>query len=208
MATRRPILTPKARDEALHALQQHYAENHLELNDLETRIEQVERAISVAEVNDALSGLPPLPFRGEVVGLVKLPDAQVSSPAHIESLVAVLGATTRHGAWTPPPLTRIITVLGSALVDLTEARLEGVTEIRVRSVLGSVKILVPQGVRVECRGLAVAGAFPVFDQASEPVSAQRGVVVRISGWTLLGSVEVEVREKRGLLENLKGLLRR
>lgn len=205
MATRKPFLTPKARDEALQRLQEHFAQNHLELEDLEARTEEVERASSPDEVKAAFYGLPPLPSRAEGVALEKRPRVRPVVAGHTESLVAVLGAATRQGTFAAPPEVRAVAVLGSAVIDLSEARFEGVTEVQVRSVLGSVKVIVPAGVRVECHGTAVLGAFPAVERSSERGRETR--VVRISGWVALGSVEVEVRARQGLLESLKGMLK-
>ena len=65
----------------------------------------------------------------------------------------VLSSLVREGRWTLAPRNRFSTVLGTVRLDLREAVLPGPeVEIDARAFLGTVEIIVPEGVHVEVTG--------------------------------------------------------
>ena len=77
-----------------------------------------------------------------------------------EGIVVFWSSTKREGRWTLPRTMRVASIMGSAELDLREAEIgEGVSEIEVMAVFGSVEIFVPVGVRVEVVGEAMMGSF-------------------------------------------------
>jgi len=107
--------------------------------------------------------------------------------------VAAFGETKRVGKWIPARTTQVITFMGSAVIDLREAlMLPGDYSVSAWAVFGSVELIVPPGVVVECAGSAVFGSFEQRDETMPSLSAQ-STVVRADGLSVLGSVEVTVR---------------
>jgi hypothetical protein len=112
-------------------------------------------------------------------------------PEHRGS-VAFLSTLRRDGDWILPRTFRVVAFLGNVELDLTRARLgAGVSEIELRSVLGSITILVPPDVRLECDGEPLIGSFEVQREARSS-AAQDAPLIRISGQAILASVEIKV----------------
>jgi hypothetical protein len=83
--------------------------------------------------------------------------------------------------------------MGSAIVDLREARIpEGVSTIEVFSLMGSVEILVPPGLRVEVEGDSLAGEFSMDPRGYESPPPY-GPTIRVIGSSYLASVTAATR---------------
>lgn len=130
------------------------------------------------------------------------PDEAVPTPPDVptpgqirdhDRAVAVFGETKRQGRWVPARRTTLVSFMGSQVVDLREARMApGNYAIHSVGVFGSVEVIVPPGMDVECNGSAVFGSF----EQSDPVQASRwsgGPVVRVNGFAVFGSIEVSAR---------------
>lgn len=117
--------------------------------------------------------------------------------------VAFLSSVERGGDWPLPRSFRVAALLGSVELDLTRARIgPGESHIELRSVLGSVEIVVPHDVRVECEVDPFAGSVEVQRKTSSTASPD-APLVRITGSAILASVEIRVVDP-----NAPGLLRR
>ena len=83
--------------------------------------------------------------------------------------------------------------MGGAELDFREAALApGVTEVKVFSLLGGVEVIVPPGLNVECRGIALLGGFEHLADA-EMHPDPHAPTLRITGLALMGGVHVSVR---------------
>lgn len=191
------IATPVGRDRAIALLQEHYARNHLEVAEYERRVELAERATTETALTALLSDLPYL----------NSPPTEGSSSGRVTSTVgALFGATSRRGRWRVPSFVRVRAVMGSVELDLSEAEIaSGETVIEVTAILGNVVVTVPEGLAVEMEGSAILGSF---DQLVMSAASRRdGRRVRIVGRARLGSVDVIVKKKTGLLEDIKSTVR-
>jgi hypothetical protein len=191
------ILTPAARDQAIARLQDHYAQNDIDVDDFERRVEVAEDARTTEQLQAALRGLPTPPSQALVVAERA---GQLTT-----SVRALLSSTERKGRWRVPSRVVVRATLGSVELDLVEAQVEGEVDIEVRATFGSVRIVVPEGLAIEVNGSAVLGNFDHLVQ--EPASRRDRRRVRVSGRALMGSVEILVQRKStGLLTKLKALL--
>jgi hypothetical protein len=169
-----PILVTDAeRDVALELLRAASVDGRLTLEDLAERAELVHVARTRDDLATATDGLEvaPVPVSEEV-----------------EEQRAVLSSITRKGRWRLAQRSRFSAVLGSVELDLREAVIPGAeVEIEVRAVLGSVEIVVPEGVEVRPTGGGTLSSqevrVPPTTLAGAPV-----LKIRISG--ALGSVSV------------------
>jgi predicted membrane protein len=77
-------------------------------------------------------------------------------------------------------------------IDLTSARLgAGRSRIELMVIMGSVTVLVPPDIYIECDGDAIVGSFEVHGQKwSAP--APGAPAVHVTGTAFLGSVEIKV----------------
>ncbi|MCB9785329.1 MAG: DUF1707 and DUF2154 domain-containing protein [Deltaproteobacteria bacterium] len=109
-------------------------------------------------------------------------------------VMAVLGGASRRGVWTAPPVVRATAVLGGVDLDFTRAELSSqVTEVRCVAVLGGIDIVVPPEVHVECHGTGIMGGF---DSAPHESATGERPLLRVTGLSVLGGVNVRVRRRR------------
>ena len=193
--------TAGARSHAIDLLSEHFAQDHLSLDDFENRVTQVHAATSMESLQSLLRDLP----SGNVPATLETAPGTEVAPRVAASVAAgrvkehdrtmsVFSETKRQGRWIPARENQVIAVFGSAVLDLREALLgPGETVIKCYSVLGSVEVIAPEGMYVECSGSAFLGSFE--QHHNSPVSMNpEAPVVRIEGISVLGSVEIEFRE--------------
>ncbi|HEU4631251.1 MAG TPA: DUF1707 domain-containing protein [Gemmatimonadaceae bacterium] len=181
-----------ARERAVQLLSYQYASDRLSLDEVERRLELAYRARTPAELDALLADLP----RDDHARSGERPFHTLAAPGEAERerrLLTVFAEVKRRGAWTPPRALRAVTVFGSTMLDLREARLQpGVTEIEARIVFGELTVIVPPGVRVESEGNAVFGSFDHSAPAWEALPPD-APTVRIRGLAVFGATKVKVR---------------
>ena len=109
-----------------------------------------------------------------------------------------LGGTERRGLWSVPRHLRVRVLLGTANLDLREARLAaGTTTIEVAVTLGSLTVIVPTALPVEVEVAAHAASVETLGDATDAPSTpfrDPTSIVRIIGDATLGSCEVVRRD--------------
>src|ERR1051325_8160731 len=133
------LAVAEARERVLERLSDAFAQDQLGLDEFEARVDGAYRASTEPGLSALVRHLAPLPAppRGEPV---MTPSAASSAPR----VLAVLGNVERRGRLRLQNGYRVTSVLGNIELDLRDAVLPpGVTEIRVRAVLGNVEITVP-----------------------------------------------------------------
>jgi hypothetical protein len=108
----------------------------------------------------------------------------------IRRMVAVLGSSKQAGRWRIGEQNTAVAVLGECELDLRRAEVEAAdVTIRAYSVLGEVKVIVPEGIDVGLTGWTVLGEKK-FDAGDGPV-LPGAPVIRLHACVLLGSVKIE-----------------
>lgn len=180
------------RDATIARLCEHFAADHLEAEELERRIDMAHKATTLAELSALLDGLPS-PATG--ASPAKVAVASADSVAQHQSVVAILGGTERRGAWMPARQIDVVSFMGGTLLDFREAILPpGTTEIRIAAIMGGVEVVVPPGLSVTSDGIGIMGGFAHSGAGSAPNASPGGPTLRISGFALMGGVEISVRE--------------
>lgn len=106
-------------------------------------------------------------------------------------MVSFISHSARGGDWILPRRFRAIAFMGEADLDLTYARIgPGTSHIEVKSIMGSVTVIVPPDIRVECEGDSIIASFDI-DRAEVAPPPDAPLVV-ITGTAILGSVHVKV----------------
>jgi hypothetical protein len=185
-----PFLASDAdRDIALALLREASVDGRLTLEDLAERAEMVHGARTLDDVAAATAGLaPPLP----------------APTATVEQQRALLSSLVRQGRWRLAPRNRFSAVLGSVKLDLREAILPGPElEIELRAVMGSVEVLVPEGVEVDLVGGAALSSQEVRVEGVPPVGAP---LIRIRWSGSLSSLAIRSRPR--LVDEIKERARR
>jgi len=174
-------LDPDARERVVEVLTRHYAEDRISSDDLEVRLERVYHAATPAELEAVIADLP-----------AALPvDTTAPVPAGsrgAERISALMSAQEQRLTGVVPRDVQVRARLGYVELDLTRATFEpGLTVIDARAFMGYVQIRLPAGVRVECRGRAVAGFFSLKGGSASEEDSPR--VVRITGRAAFGFAE-------------------
>jgi hypothetical protein len=176
-----PILATDAeRDVAMALLREASVDGRLTVEDLADRAEMVHVARTRDELAEATAGLErPLP---------------AAPSGEVDRQRALLSSITRKGRWRLAPRSRFSAVLGSITLDLREAVLPGPeVELEVRSIMGSVTVLVPDGVEVQVSG---GGAFSSEDLRIRDTPPAGAPLIRIRHSGLMGSLSVRSPRRR------------
>jgi hypothetical protein len=188
-----------AREKVIARLSDHFAKDNLDLDEFERRLTLVHRAETVAEIDALVADLPAdgAPAASPTTAMVPRPApapvARADSVREKQTMVAIMGGVQRSGSWAAARHTRVIAVMGGAVLDYREARLpHGTTELSVFALMGGVHIIVPPGLAVEMDGHAFMGGFDHMERAPAEPDPERPVL-HVSGFVLMGGVAVETR---------------
>ncbi|TPV92368.1 MAG: hypothetical protein B7733_26090 [Myxococcales bacterium FL481] len=183
----------EARDQAVAVLSQRYAESIIDEDELERRLERVEQADSVPAVDTITRDLTT--NSSTAVAIATMPAlARIEDIHPTRDFVSVFGESKQLAAWSPARVNRVLTVFGSSTLDFRHASLgAGVTEIRLRTVLAEVELIVPPGlpVEVDC-ALILAGV-----ERDNPNPVQPPVAgapqLRLTGFATLAGITISER---------------
>ena len=198
----RPILSlSDERERVIQQLSEHFANDRLSLDDLETRMELAYKAGSVGELQRLTADLPsatavPVPAPAPVEELPALSRDR-------ERMFAVMSETIRRGSWIVPQRLDLLAVMSDTTIDLTQATLPtGIIDIHIRSVCAAVKIVVPPGLQVVNRLSSLMGSVRGGGEPNDAGGAgggwQQGTVIRLTGWALMAEVQTKVRRRERL----------
>jgi hypothetical protein len=197
------------RDRTIEVLCDHFAHDRLELDEFEARLDIAHRARTHDELQELLHDLPATraatpPSSGLAQAARALSDREyvddkLRRGSHAVSeamrdtrtLIAVMSGVERRGAWTPARRNLVIALMGGAELDFREVALPpGVTEVVALCLMGGASIIVPPDLAVDANGMAIMGGF---EHISPRQAAPDAPVLRITGFCLMGGVEVQVR---------------
>lgn len=187
------------RQVTIDALCEHFANDSMEVEEFERRVEAAHRAATVDQLKALLRDLPggnlPAAARSGPTPEPRGRAFRVTSAAHVkerEVIVAIMGGATRRGQWSPARKNFGLAIMGGTELDFREAVLgPGVTEVQVFAMWGGVDIIVPPGINVESHGMGLMGGFDHFtERAAEDPDAP---TLRITGLAVMGGVDITQR---------------
>jgi len=193
-----PVALNQARERTVQTLSEHFAQDNLDVDQLESRLDLCYRAKSLEELDVLTADLPILRPSTEltpahdVVPAVR-PSADPASVRDTQVVVAIMSGNSRKGTWTPPRHLYAVATMGGLELDFREARFPpGETEITIFALMGGADIIVPPGLPVRSNVVAIMGGFEQADQAPDdlPPDAPR---LKVNGFVLMGGVDMSVR---------------
>jgi hypothetical protein len=176
-------ITDRDRERAADLLQRACGDGRLTLEEFSERVAAVWAAQDSTALDQATAGITP-PAAG--------PGARTS-----QTMVNILGDEKRVGRWRLPGRLRIYSVLGDWTLDLRGALVNedavaaGVVEITLVSLIGDLRVVVPEGVDVEVGGLVVIGDRKLELATVAPRPGTPRVKLRVFG--LISDVTVHSR---------------
>jgi len=182
------------REIVIRSLSTHFANDVIGMDEFERRIDLAHRALSIAALDELVGDLESAAPTGASLA-TREESVAVAVPTRAppkKRVLSVLSAVQRKGTWRVPAKLRVRTLMGAVELDFREAELgPGVTEIKVRALMGAVSITVPPDLQVECDGLGLLGVFESLDQkAGEP--DPDAPFLRIRGTAIMGALEIAV----------------
>lgn len=191
-----PVSLEREREKVIEVLSQHFAYDNLTLDELERRMALVYQASSIQSLRELTRDLPSQEAPAVARAPAAVPQAFLPERGRI---VSVMAQTRRKGVWQPPRQLDVWSIMSETYLDLTQAQLgPGVTEIELRALMTSVKIIVPPGVRVVCQPNAIMAE--VSDETVDPPPVGSGApVVRITGPVIMAELKIVVRTRERML---------
>jgi hypothetical protein len=182
----------RQRELTIDKLCEHFAADHIQADQLERLIDRAHLAKSTTELQALIKDLPVIATQG---GPSQAPAP--APPRHIElhqTMVAIMGGAERKGAWSPARMTRVLALMGGAVLDFRDVRLPpGTTELQVFAMMGGVEVIVPPGLRVASEGIGIMGGFEQVASSASYDAAPDAPLLRITGFALMGGVEITER---------------
>ncbi len=178
------LAVAEARERVLERLSDAFAQDQLGLEEFEARVDGAYQASTEPGLNALVRDLAPLPAPPRAEPLTTTPSS--AAPR----VLAVLGNVERRGRFRLVDGYRATSVLGNIELDLRDVALpDGVTELRVRAVLGNIELIVPPQLAVECEGSGILASFASLSRMPAE-GGEGGPVLRVVGSALLGNVEI------------------
>ena len=177
------------RERAIERLKLHFANDRIEAEELERRLDRLYGARSLTEIDAVTVDLPVLATEstGSSVARPSLGDRAW------QVVIAMFGGTGRTGSWAPARTVHALTIMGGMELDFRGARFApGVTELNVLGIMGGVEIIVPPELRVECDGFGLFGGFDGISQEGATDDPERPTLL-IRGLAIMAGVEVTQR---------------
>jgi len=182
------------RKKTLHILEENFAHGMIDVDEYEKRVDIALNTSIEADLVRLTSDLTVIPENSpkqETPGRT----APVQQKQE-DTIAGILSSIHRRGEWMPAKKNRILSLLGNVRLDFTKVKLPpGITEIDFFCVMGSLDLVVPEGIKVDISGLPVMGS--IDNRIKDPLVPDCPVL-KIRGLALMGSVDVKPpRRRRG-----------
>lgn len=153
---------------------------------LEEFSERVSAALAARTRGDLDILVVDLPATG-VSAVVNYPAPSLPAASVRSSQISPIGSVKRSGRWRLDGDASMGTIVGSVKLDMRHVEFGApVVNLRVQSVVGSVKVWIPRGVAVEVSGQSMLGSRSV----AEDIPAPGAPLLRLQVDTVVGSVKI------------------
>ncbi len=168
------------RDATITRLRDAMAEGRLTLDDFSNRTDTALTALTrdqlAAVVADLPNGLAPAAIAAQGAGWAPW-------------VVGIMGSAKRTGRWRVGHEIHAVALMGDCKIDLRQAIIDAsVITVDALAVMGSVEVIIPEGVEVDLGGVAIMGSKEMKMGGPEP--SYGAPIVRITGLALMGAIKV------------------
>jgi hypothetical protein len=180
------------REGVIAALTDAFAQDLLDVDEFDRRIDLAHRAVTVAELETLVADLAARPATSTAL-VPQASETALASWPEKRAVRAILGGFNKTGRWSVARKMKVTCFWGGGSLDFREASFApGVTELHVTTIMGGLEIIVPPWLAVECDATAIMGAFAELDRGHGAPDPDRALL-RITGFTLMGGVSIETR---------------
>jgi class 3 adenylate cyclase len=199
------------RQAVIDALSRHTSEGRLTLDEFADLVGRVYTARTRRDLEEVLAGLPDEvdirrraatsdvatgSARGD--GSVETRDASPSPSQPRRRFVAIMSGTRALGRWRAPGHITAFAFWGHVKVDLRQAVIEErVVEVTAWALMGSVDVVVPDGIPVDLDGMVLMGGSSDRTQRSKATPLPHAPLIRVHARGLWGAVTART-SRRGL----------
>ena len=108
-----------------------------------------------------------------------------------DTIVNILGGSNRSGQWTVPKEIRVLTILGGADIDFSDAifTTPNVT-IKILCLFGGDNIYVPENVNVVSKAFCILGGI---DNTAPSISSRQAPTITVEGLVLFGGLDIKIK---------------
>lgn len=118
-------------------------------------------------------------------------------PRNAKWFIAVMASTVRRGRWHLRPFSRVVAVMGECVLDLRQVEVETrQSHILAVALMGSIQVIVPEGIDVDLSGAAVMGSKELRGGSTRPLPGSP--TVHVTCCALMGEVQVRVKQLKEL----------
>ena len=176
------------RERMVEVLRGHCADGRLTLDEFSDRVGLVYEARTRGDLDLVIADMPtPVAPRRALSPSTRKP---------VPSAVAVFSSHKQTGRWRPSETLSAVAVMGSVELDLREAEFDhAVIHINATSIMGSIEVIVPEGVEVELTGFNLMGSKE--SRVADTPGRAGALVIRVNAFVLMGSVLVRNKRPRG-----------
>jgi Domain of unknown function (DUF1707)/Cell wall-active antibiotics response 4TMS YvqF len=182
------------RERAADQLRQAAGEGRLTVDELDERLTRCYAATTVAELSELTVDVV-VPDHDPVLGSARVPGPTVKpGPGGSGTVISIMSGSDRSGRWRVAERLKVISIMGGADIDLTQAEFAApVTDITVFSLMGGADIRVPDGVEVHVTKFALMGGHDV--KLSDQVPPRGAPVIRLRMLSIMGGGDVRQGRK-------------
>ncbi len=182
------------RNNVIERLEHSFAQNLLDIDVYEKRMEI---AVNTASKRELLSLIEDLPAPTETNKQSSSFDMILLNLGEIKDYdvtLALLSGTTRKGLWYPPKRMKVVAIMGGVDLDYSQAQIPpGVSNIDIFALMGGVNIFVPEGVNVEVTGIPIMGGIDNRAASSGKLGAP---TIKVNAITLMGGLDIKVKRPK------------
>ena len=185
---RQPIvrISDDDRQRMVELLRCHCTDGRLTLDEFSDRVGLVFEAKTRADLELLTADLP-----DASPPVARVPEGSRRKP--VGSAVAIFSGHRQTGVWRPNETIGAFAMMGSVDLDLRHAEIEHpVIHINATAIMGSVEVIVPEGVDVELTGFNLMGSKE--SRVEEGARRAGAPLIRVNAFVIMGSVLV--RNKR------------
>jgi hypothetical protein len=180
------LASDRERDQLVERLSAACADGRLDLADFSDRLEAALSARTMADIHSLEADLgQPVTVR-----------PGVGEPGGTSWFVGIMSSAVRKGRWVLQPKSHALAVMGECVLDLRGAEvLASYSHITATAVMGSVRVIVPEGIDVDVDGLAIMGAKTLRISSATPLPGSP--TIRVTAFALMGEVSVVTKPPKG-----------